>query len=72
MGRKSLLPFTTKNYLLGTRKKFDIEAGMRAEHTDVFRDIDPANKLLVKINEPTTISNFFLACAFTYKLKDYK
>ena len=30
------------NYLL-EKEKFDIEAGLRAEHTDVFYDIDPAN-----------------------------
>jgi outer membrane receptor protein involved in Fe transport len=57
------------NYLL-EQEKFDIEAGMRAEHTDVFYDIDPANNYYQN-NDAYNYFELFPSLRFTYKLNDY-
>lgn len=57
------------NYLL-EQEKYDIEAGMRAEHTDVFYDIDPANNYYQN-NDAYNYFELFPSLRFTYKLNDY-
>jgi outer membrane receptor protein involved in Fe transport len=57
------------NYLL-EKEKFDIEAGLRAEHTDVFYDIDPANSYYQN-NDAYNYFELFPSLRFTYKLNDY-
>ena len=57
------------NYLL-EQEKFDIEAGLRAEHTDVFYDIDPANSYYQN-NDAYNYFELFPSLRFTYKVNDY-
>ena len=57
------------NYLL-EKEKYDIEAGLRAEHTDVFYDIDPANNYYQN-NDAYNYFELFPSLRFTYKLNDH-
>ncbi|WP_251795470.1 outer membrane beta-barrel protein [Arenibacter sp. N53] len=57
------------NYLL-EQEKFDIEAGLRAEHTDVFYNIDPANSYYLN-NDAYNYFELFPSLRFTYKVNDY-
>eukprot|EP01089_Gocevia_fonbrunei_P022984 TRINITY_DN9506_c0_g1_i1.p1 TRINITY_DN9506_c0_g1~~TRINITY_DN9506_c0_g1_i1.p1 ORF type:complete len:532 (-),score=78.15 TRINITY_DN9506_c0_g1_i1:51-1646(-) len=54
------------NYLL-EEEKYDIEAGLRAEQTDVFYDLDPAN-IYYPNNDDYEYFELFPSVRFTYKL----
>ncbi len=56
------------NYLL-EKEKYDIEAGLRAEQTDVFYDLDPAN-VYYPNNDKYNYFELFPSVRFTYKLND--
>ncbi len=57
------------NYVL-ERLKYDIEAGLRAEQTAVFYDLDPANAYYPD-NDNYDYFEFFPSLRFTYKLNDH-
>ncbi len=54
------------NYVL-ERESFDIEAGLRAEHTSVFYEIDPANAYYPN-NDKYDYFELFPSARFTYKI----
>jgi len=56
------------NYLL-EKEKYDIEAGLRAEQTDVFYDLDPVN-IYYPNNDDYDYFELFPSVRFTYKLND--
>jgi len=56
------------NYLL-EKEKYDVEAGLRAEQTDVFYDLDPAN-VYYPNNDDYDYFELFPSVRFTYKLDD--
>ena len=56
------------NYLL-EKEKYDIEAGLRAEQTDVFYDLDPVN-IYYPNNDDYGYFELFPSVRFTYKLND--
>ena len=56
------------NYLL-EKEKFDVEAGLRAEQTDVFYDLDPVNAYYPN-NDKYDYFELFPSVRFTYKLND--
>ncbi|MGB3149467.1 MAG: TonB-dependent receptor [Maribacter sp.] len=56
------------NYLL-EKETYDVEAGLRAEHTDVFYDIDPVN-IYYPENDAYDYFELFPSVRFTYKIKD--
>lgn len=56
------------NYLL-ERKCFDIEAGLRAEHTDVFYDLDPDNVYYPQ-NDAYDYFELFPSVRFTFKANE--
>ncbi len=56
------------NYLL-EKESYDIEAGLRAEHTDVFYDVDPVNGYYPE-NDKYDYFELFPSVRFTYKIKD--
>jgi len=56
------------NYLL-EKEKYDVEAGLRAEQTDVFYDLDPANAYYPE-NDKYDYFELFPSVRFTYKLND--
>ncbi|MBT2161283.1 TonB-dependent receptor domain-containing protein [Zobellia barbeyronii] len=56
------------NYLL-EKEKYDIEAGLRAEQTEVFYDVDPANTYYPN-NDKYDYFELFPSIRFTYKLND--
>ena len=55
------------NYLL-ENEKYDIEAGLRAEQTNVFYDLDPIN-IYYPNNDDYEYFELFPSIRFTYKLK---
>lgn len=57
------------NYLL-EKEKYDVEAGLRAEQTNVFYDVDPANGYYPN-NDKYDYFELFPSMRFTYKLNDY-
>ena len=57
------------NYLL-EKEKYDVEAGMRAEQTAVFYDLDPANGYYPE-NDKYDYFELFPSVRFTYKINDY-
>ncbi|GBF21576.1 vitamin B12/cobalamin outer membrane transporter [Arenibacter sp. NBRC 103722] len=56
------------NYLL-EKEKYDVEAGLRAEQTDVFYDLDPRNAYYPN-NDEYDYFEFFPSVRVTYKLND--
>ncbi|MDB4291799.1 TonB-dependent receptor [Maribacter sp.] len=56
------------NYLL-EKEKYDIEAGLRAEQTDVFYDLDPEN-IYYPDNDDYDYFELFPSVRFTYKLNE--
>ncbi|WP_273566875.1 outer membrane beta-barrel family protein [Maribacter halichondriae] len=56
------------NYLL-EKEKYDIEAGLRAEQTNVFYDVDPANGYYPE-NDKYDYFELFPSVRLTYKIKD--
>ncbi len=56
------------NYLL-EKSTYDVEAGLRAEQTDVFYDLDPANAYYPE-NDKYDYFELFPSVRFTYKLND--
>ena len=54
------------NYLL-EKEKYDVEAGLRAEQTDVFYDLDPVNAYYPN-NDEYDYFELFPSVRFTYKL----
>jgi outer membrane receptor protein involved in Fe transport len=56
------------NYLL-EKEKFDVEAGLRAEQTDVFYDLDPVNVYYPE-NDAYDYFELFPSVRYTYKLND--
>ncbi len=56
------------NYLL-EKEKYDVEAGVRAEQTDVFYDLDPDN-IYYPNNDDYEYFELFPSVRFTYKLND--
>ncbi|HDZ06753.1 hypothetical protein LCGC14_0292540 [marine sediment metagenome] len=56
------------NYLM-EKEKFDIEAGLRAEQTDVFYDLDPVNAYYPN-NDKYNYFELFPSIRYTYKLND--
>lgn len=56
------------NYLL-EKEKYDVEAGLRAEQTDVFYDLDPANTYYPN-DDNYDYFELFPSVRFTYKLND--
>jgi len=56
------------NYLL-EKEKYDIEAGLRAEQTEVFYDLDPVNAYYPD-NDKYDYFELFPSVRFTYKLND--
>lgn len=56
------------NYLL-EKEKYDVEAGLRAEQTEVFYDFDPANDYYPD-NDDYSYFELFPSVRFTYKLND--
>jgi outer membrane receptor protein involved in Fe transport len=56
------------NYLW-EREKYDIEAGLRAEQTDVFYDLDPVNAYYPN-NDKYDYFKLFPSVRYTYKLND--
>ncbi len=56
------------NYLL-EKEKYDVEAGLRAEQTDVFYDLDPVN-IYYPDNDDYDYFELFPSVRFTYKLND--
>ncbi|CAN0585224.1 unnamed protein product, partial [Ectocarpus sp. 12 AP-2014] len=56
------------NYLL-ENEKYDLEAGLRAEQTEVFYDLDPANAYYPE-NDKYDYFELFPSVRFTYKLND--
>ena len=56
------------NYLL-EKEKFDVEAGLRAEQTDVFYNLDPVNAYYPD-NDKYNYFELFPSVRFTYKLND--
>ena len=57
------------NYLM-EKEKYDLEAGLRAEQTNVFYDLDPAN-IYYPNNDDYDYFELFPSVRFTYKLNDY-
>jgi len=57
------------NYLL-EKEKYDVEAGMRVEQTDVFYDLDPVNSYYPN-NDKYDYFEFFPSVRLTLKLNDY-
>ncbi|MEH6620317.1 TonB-dependent receptor domain-containing protein [Maribacter arcticus] len=57
------------NYLL-EKEFYDIEAGLRAEQTDVFYDLDPANTYYPN-NDKYDYFELFPSARFTYKLNEH-
>ncbi len=57
------------NYLL-EKETYDIEAGLRAEETEVFYDLDPANAYYPD-NDQYKYFELFPSIRFTYKLNDH-
>ncbi|MGC1515603.1 MAG: TonB-dependent receptor [Maribacter sp.] len=57
------------NYLL-EKENYDVEAGLRAEQTDVFYDVDPVNAYYPN-NDNYAYFELFPRMRFTYKLNDY-
>ena len=57
------------NYLL-EKEFYDIEAGLRAEQTNVFYDLDPSNTYYPN-NDQYDYFEVFPSVRFTYKLNDY-
>ena len=57
------------NYLL-EKETYDIEAGLRAEETEVFYDLDPANAYYPN-NDQYKYFELFPSIRFTYKLNDH-
>lgn len=57
------------NYLL-EKEKYDVEAGLRAEQTDVFYDLDPTNAYYPN-NDEYDYFELFPSIRFTYKLNDH-
>ena len=56
------------NYLL-EKEKYDVEAGLRAEQTDVFYDLDPVNAYYPD-NDKYNYFELFPSVRFTYKMND--
>ena len=56
------------NYLL-EKENYDVEAGLRAEQTNVFYDVDPANGYYPN-NDKYDYFELFPSVRFTYKLND--
>ncbi len=56
------------NYLL-EEERYDVEAGLRAEQTDVFYDLDPGN-IYYPNNDDYDYLELFPSVRFTYKLND--
>lgn len=56
------------NYLL-EKEKFDVEAGLRAEETKVFYDLDPVNAYYPN-NDAYRYFELFPSLRYTYKLND--
>lgn len=56
------------NYLL-EKENYDVEAGLRAEQTNVFYDLDPANGYYPN-NDKYDYFELFPSVRFTYKLND--
>ncbi len=56
------------NYLL-EKEKYDVEAGLRAEQTDVFYNLDPVN-IYYPENDDYEYFELFPSVRFTYKLND--
>ncbi len=56
------------NYLL-EREKYDVEAGLRAEQTNVFYNLDPVNAYYPE-NDKYNYFELFPSVRFTYKLND--
>ncbi|WP_149276334.1 TonB-dependent receptor domain-containing protein [Pareuzebyella sediminis] len=56
------------NYLL-EKEKYDVEAGLRAEQTDVFYNLDPVN-VYYPNNDKYDYFKLFPSIRFTYKLND--
>ncbi len=56
------------NYLL-EKENYDIEAGLRAEQTDVFYDLDPVNAYYPE-NDKYDYFELFPSVRYTYKLND--
>ena len=56
------------NYLM-EKEDYDIEAGLRAEQTDVFYDLDPVNAYYPN-NDKYNYFELFPSIRYTYKLKD--
>lgn len=56
------------NYLL-EKEKYDVEAGLRAEQTAVFYDVDPVNGYYPE-NDAYDYFELFPSVRFTYKIKD--
>lgn len=57
------------NYLL-EMEKYDVEAGLRAEQTDVFYDLDPVNAYYLN-NDNYDYFELFPSVRLTYKLNDH-
>ncbi|NJB69943.1 outer membrane receptor protein involved in Fe transport [Saonia flava] len=56
------------NYLL-EKEKYDVEAGLRAEETSVFYDVDPVNGYYPE-NDSYDYFELFPSIRFTYKIRD--
>lgn len=56
------------NYLL-EKERFDVEAGLRAEQTDVSYELDPAN-IYYATNDEYDYLELFPSVRFTYKMND--
>ncbi|WP_339713865.1 outer membrane beta-barrel family protein [uncultured Kriegella sp.] len=56
------------NYLL-EKEKYDVEAGLRAEQTNVFYDLDPVNAYYPD-NDKYNYFELFPSVRFTYKMND--
>lgn len=56
------------NYLL-EKEKYDVEAGLRAEQTNVFYDLDPINSYYPN-NDDYDYFELFPSLRFTYKIND--
>lgn len=56
------------NYVL-EKEKYDVEAGLRAEQTDVFYNLDPVNSYYPN-NDKYDYFKLFPSVRFTYKLND--
>ncbi len=57
------------NYLV-EKEKYDVEAGLRAEHTDVFYDLDPSN-IYYPNNDNYNYFELFPSIRFTLKINDH-